>query len=87
MPMINRVARAIHTVLPPAAISGAPIAWDDMSDEARADYAVAARRAIAAMRFATDAMINQGDRRDLARDAANIWERMVYTAMGPEDGA
>jgi hypothetical protein len=81
MSMINRVARAIYAAAPQLAISDAPQAWDDLEDEARSDYRAAAAKAIAAMRIPTDAMLDAGDRRDLARDAANIWERMVFTAM------
>ncbi|WBO21625.1 hypothetical protein [Sphingomonas abietis] len=79
--MIDRVAHAIHAAVPRLAISGAVLAWDDLSDEARAEYRIAASRAIAAMRIPTDAMLDAGDRRDLPHDAANIWERMVFTAM------
>jgi hypothetical protein len=80
MSMIDRVARAIYAAAP-RLVSGAPLAWDDLEDETRSDYRVAAAKAIAAMRIPTDAMLDAGDRRDLARDAANIWERMVFTAM------
>jgi hypothetical protein len=81
MSMIDRVARAIHIALPRMAISGAPIAWDDLTDEARADYHAAAHRAISTMRIPSEAMLREGERRDLSRDAANIWERMVFTAL------
>ncbi|WP_454886879.1 hypothetical protein [Sphingomonas oryzagri] len=81
MSMIDRVARAIHIALPRMALSGAPIAWDDLTDEARADYHAAAHRAISIMRIPSDAMMREGDRRDLSRDTANIWERMVFTAL------
>lgn len=81
MSMIDRVARAIHVALPRVAISGAPIPWDDLTDEARADYRAAAHRAISVMRSPTEIMLREGDRRDLSRDAANIWERMVFTAL------
>jgi gamma-glutamyl:cysteine ligase YbdK (ATP-grasp superfamily) len=81
MSMIDRVAHAIYAAAPRLAISGAPLAWDDLEDETRSDYRVAARKAIAAMRIPTDAMLDAGDRRDLSRDAANIWERMMFTAI------
>ena len=81
MSMIDRVAHAIYTAAPRLAISGTPLAWDDLEDETRGDYRIAASKAIAAMRTPTDAMLDAGDRRDLSRDAANIWERMVFTAM------
>jgi hypothetical protein len=77
MSMIDRVARAIHAALPRTAISGAMIAWDDMSDEGRDEYVIAAHRAISAMRVPSETMLREGDRRDLSHDAANIWERMV----------
>ena len=84
MSMTDRIARAIHTALPGAARGDAPPGWDDLGEEDRAAYRIAARRAIGAMRVPSDAMLREGERRDLARDAANIWERMVFTTLSDE---
>lgn len=81
MSMMDRVARAIHAALPGTAGSDAPPGWDDLGEDSRAGYRIAAQRAISAMRVPSDAMLHEGARRDLARDAANIWERMVFTAL------
>jgi hypothetical protein len=81
MSMMDRVARAIHAALPHAGGGNAPPDWDDLGDEGRAGYFLAAHRAIGAMRVPTDVMLHEGERRDLARDAANIWERMIFTAL------
>jgi hypothetical protein len=82
MTMLDRVARAIHTALPGATGGLAPPPdWDALGEDDRAGYRVAAQRAISAMRVPSDAMLREGGRRDLARDAANIWERMVFTAL------
>ena len=82
--MMDRVARAIHATLPRVAGGPAALDWDDLGDEARDGYRLAAHRAIVAMRLPTDAMLREGDRRDLARDAANVWERMIFTALATE---
>ncbi|MBA2934288.1 hypothetical protein HZF05_09265 [Sphingomonas sp. CGMCC 1.13654] len=79
--MTDRIARAIHTALPGASGGNGPPDWDDLGEDARAGYRLAAHRAIGAMRIPTDEMLHEGDRRDLARDAANVWERMVFTAL------
>jgi hypothetical protein len=81
MCMMDRIARAIHTALPGASGGNAPPAWDDLGEEGRTGYLLAAHRALGAMRVPSDAMLREGERRDLARDAANIWERMVFTAL------
>jgi hypothetical protein len=79
MTMIDRVAHAIH-----AALAGEAPAWETLHEESRDAYRRAAHRAIGAMRVPTSPMLHEGDRRDLARDAANIWERMVFAALsGP----
>ncbi|PXA83311.1 hypothetical protein DMC47_43970 [Nostoc sp. 3335mG] len=81
MSMMDRIARAIHAALPGAAGGNAPPAWEDLGDESRAGYLLAAHRALGAMRVPSDTMLREGERRDLARDAANIWERMIFTAL------
>jgi len=81
MSMMDRVARAIHAALPGVTGDPAPPPWDDLGEDGRTAYRIAAQRAISAMRVPSDAMLHEGERRDLARDAANIWERMVFTAL------
>ncbi len=81
MRMNERVARALCLIAPRIAISGATIAWDNLSVEARSEYRVAAQRVIAAMRDPTDEMLADGNRRDMPHDAANIWERMIFRAL------
>jgi hypothetical protein len=86
MRMNERIARALCLVAPKIAISGAIIGWSDLSEESRSDYRIAAQRVIAEMRYPTDEMLADGDRRGLPRDAANVWERMIFRALheGPE---
>lgn len=79
--MLDQVARALHATLPRTATGDAAPAWDDLPEEARGDYRLAAYRAIAAMRVPSDPMLAEGARSDLSPDAANVWERMVFTAL------
>ena len=77
MQTVERVACAIYTGLVPGAA-----VWDELPAGEQALYRAAARRAIAALRFPSDAMRAEGDRRDLPSDAGNVWERMVFSALG-----
>ena len=80
MSMLERVGRAVHAAKTDAAIDD----WDMMPESERRPYRNAARRIVAAMLVPTDEMIAEGKRRDLPRDAANIWERMVFRALVPD---
>lgn len=86
MTMNERVARAFHSNVSPGMAQTASLDWDELPDVVRADFRVAAQKLIAAMRLPTDDMLAEGDRRDLPKDAANMWERMIFRAMyGPRE--
>ena len=85
MRMNERVAKILCLIAPKIAISGASIAWDNLSEESRTEYRIAAQRVVASMRDPTDEMLADGNRRDMPHDAANVWERMIFRALHEED--
>ncbi|WP_419825070.1 hypothetical protein [Sphingomonas sp.] len=80
MKTIERVARAIHQ----SSAGGTPKDYDGLREEIRRAYEIAARMAIAAMRHPSAAMVEEGNRRDMGGDAANVWERMLFRALNED---
>ena len=76
MQTVERIACSIHGALLPGAA-----AWETLGAAEQTVYLDAARRALQALRMPSDAMLAEGNRRDLPADAANIWERMIYRAL------
>ena len=81
MTMLSRIARAIHAGLSDTPPADADTAWKSLPQSEKARYLQTALRTLTIMRTPTDAMLIEGDRRDMAADAANVWERMIYRAL------
>jgi len=78
--MIHRIARAIHASLADLPPREADTAWDQLADAERTPYFLTARRVLTILRNPTDAMLRDGNLGS-ARDAANIWEAMIFRAL------
>jgi len=76
----ERIAKTIHASLTNASVLEADRAWDALPDAQRTPYRVAARRVLHELRTPTARMIADGNH-GTARDAANVWERMIYGAL------
>ncbi|GAA0314727.1 hypothetical protein GCM10009087_26440 [Sphingomonas oligophenolica] len=84
MTMLTRIARGIHASLSGAASIEGDSEWEAMSESQRTPHLMAALRMLTIIRTPTDAMLKEGDRAGAPSDAANIWERMAYTALHEE---
>jgi len=82
--MSERIAKAIHASLTGAPSLDADILWDELPDSERSAYLIAAHRILVILRSPTEAMLAEGNRSS-ARDAANIWEMMIYRALHEEE--
>jgi hypothetical protein len=81
MTMLERIARGIHASLSGAASIEADATWDSMPNGEREPYYAAALRMLTVIRTPTKAMLLEGNRAGAPMDAANVWERMAYTAL------
>ena len=80
MLMDERIARTIHASLSGASSAEADVRWNDMTSGDRSPYLIAARRVLHTLRTPTAPMLAEGNAGS-ARDAANVWERMIYRAL------
>lgn len=80
MTMDERIAKAIHASLTDAPSMDEDHRWTAMQSAEKAPFLTAARRVLHVMRNPTSGMLGEGDA-SRARDAANIWERMIYRAL------
>ncbi|CAN5614160.1 hypothetical protein BH10PSE14_BH10PSE14_31410 [soil metagenome] len=81
MSIVERIARGIHASLSGVASIDADSAWDEMADAEQAPYVTAAIRMLTIIRTPSDEMLKAGNRAGAPGDAANVWERMAYTAL------
>lgn len=81
MTMLKRIACGIHASLTGAPSLEADTVWDALTEAEKAPYYAAALRMLTIIRTPTDKMLAEGNRRDMPRDAANVWERMAYRAL------
>jgi hypothetical protein len=82
--MFHRIAKVLHASLSNAPSLEADIAWEDMAEDEKSQYWIAAQRILQIMRTPSDAMLRAGNL-GTARDAANVWERMMFCALHDED--
>jgi hypothetical protein len=78
--MRDRIARTIHASLTGAQALASDAQWSEVPDAERSAYLLAAHRILVILRSPTDAMLAEGNAGS-ARDAANVWETMIYRAL------